>query len=64
MQAKVAATPLNCSPVNKQFIKAEGNWKQTMPTQIGNVTSGKCEAIASAVPPISPSPSGTYEERI
>jgi hypothetical protein len=53
-----------CSPVNKQFIKEEGNWKQKMPAQVGNVTSAKCEAIASAAPTISPSPSGTYSERV
>jgi hypothetical protein len=53
-----------CSPVNKQFIKEEGNWKQAMPTQIGNVTSATCEVIASAGPTISPSPSGTYNDRV
>jgi Chitobiase/beta-hexosaminidase C-terminal domain len=53
-----------CSPVNKQFIKEEGNWRQTMPTQVGNVTSAKCAAIASAGPAISPGPSGTYDERV
>jgi len=53
-----------CSPVNQQFIKEEGDWKQAMPAQVGNVTSGKCAAIPSAAPTISPSPTGTYSEPI
>ena len=42
------------------YIGAEGAWKQTVPTQIGNTTSATCSAEASKPPKIYPTPAGTY----